>query len=124
MIEALTPDRTDDALHVCVLPRRARCGTHGLDVHPGDSGREIDKDRIAIVEEVPRGLVLREGVANLLGCPSRRGMLSDRDVDEASSVVRDDDQHEEQSERDRRHDEQVGGHDLARVVGKESPPRL
>ena len=41
-----------------------------------------------------------------------------------STVVREDDEHEEQPERDRRHDEQVGGHDLARVIGQERSPRL
>ena len=51
-------------------------------------------------------------------------MLGDRHVDDPSTVVREDDEHEQQPERDRRHDEEVGGHDLARVIGEERPPRL
>ena len=51
-------------------------------------------------------------------------MLGDRHVDDSSTVVREDHEHEEQPERDRRHDEEVGGHDLARVIGEEGPPRL
>ena len=45
-------------------------------------------------------------------------------MDDSSTGVPEDDQHEQQSERDRRHDEQVGGHNLARVVGEEGPPGL
>ena len=56
--------------------------------------------------------------------PGRRGMLGDRHVDDPSTVVREDDEHEEQPERDGRHDEEVGGHDLARVVRQERSPRL
>ena len=55
---------------------------------------------------------------------ARGGMLGDRHVDEPTTVVREDDEHEEQPERDRRHDEEVGGHDLVRVVREEGPPRL
>ena len=38
-------------------------------------------------------------------------------MDDPSTVVLEDDQHEQQSERTRRHDEQVGGHHLVRVIG-------
>jgi len=38
------------------------------------------------------------------------------------TVVREDDEHEEQPKRDRRHDEQVGGHDLARVIRQKRSP--
>ena len=51
-------------------------------------------------------------------------MLGDRRVDNPSTVVREDHEYEEQPEGDRRHDEEVGGHDLARVIGEEGSPRL
>jgi len=51
-------------------------------------------------------------------------VLGDRDVDDPSPVVREDDEHEEQLECDRRYDEEVGGHDLARVIDEKRPPRL
>jgi hypothetical protein len=37
--------------------------------------------------------------------------------------VREDHEYEQQSERDRRDDEEVSGHDLAGVIGEEGPPR-
>jgi hypothetical protein len=39
-------------------------------------------------------------------------------------TVRQDDEDEEQPECDRRYDEEVGGHDLARVIGEGRPPSL
>jgi hypothetical protein len=40
------------------------------------------------------------------------------------TVVRDDDEYEEQPEGDRRHDEEVGGHDLAGMIREKRAPRL
>ena len=48
------------------------------DVHSADGGRHVCKDRIAIVEEIPRRLVLRKGIPELLRRPSRCWMLGDR----------------------------------------------
>ena len=42
-------------------------------------------------------------------------------VHESSMVVR---KHEEEPEGDRRHDEEVGGHDLACVIGQKRVPGL
>jgi hypothetical protein len=51
-------------------------------------------------------------------------MCADRHVNEPPTVVRQDDEHEEPPEGDRRDDEQVGGHDLAGVIGQERSPGL
>jgi len=51
-------------------------------------------------------------------------MRGDRHVDDLSAVVGEDDEDEEQPECDRGHDEEVGGHDLARVIGEKRPPCL
>jgi hypothetical protein len=48
----------------------------------------------------------------------------DRHVDDLSAIVGKDDQEVEQPEGDGRYDEEVRGHDLARVIGKKRPPRL
>jgi hypothetical protein len=51
-------------------------------------------------------------------------MLGDRHVDDPSSVVGEQDEDEEQPERHCRYHEQVGRHDLARMIGEEGSPRL
>jgi hypothetical protein len=52
------------------------------------------------------------------------GSLVDGHVDDPSMLVREDDEHEEHPERDGRHDEEVDGHDLGRVIGEKRSPRL
>ena len=51
-------------------------------------------------------------------------MRSDRYVDDLSAVVGEEDEDEEQPECDGRYDEEVGSHDLARVIGEKGAPRL
>jgi hypothetical protein len=51
-------------------------------------------------------------------------MVGDGDVDDPSTVVREDDEHEQQPVGHRWHDEEIGSHDLVDVVGQERSPRL
>ena len=71
-----------------------------------------------------RRLVLRKGVAELLGRPGRRRMVGHGDVNDSSPLVREDDEHEQQLVGDCWHDEEIGSHDLADMVGQKSSPRL
>jgi hypothetical protein len=121
VIEALASNRPDDAFHVGVLPRRSRCCSYFLDVH---SFEDVRKDRIAIVQEISGRLVLRKGISQLLCRPGRGRMRGDRHVDNSAAVVRQNDQCEQEAVRDGGYDEQVGGHDLARVIGEKRPPGL
>ena len=45
-------------------------------------------------------------------------------MNDLSTVVRENDKYEEQSERGRRHDEVVGGHGLAHVIREKRSPGL
>jgi hypothetical protein len=45
-------------------------------------------------------------------------------VDDSSSVVRENQEYEQQLVGDRRHDEEIGSHDLVDMVGQERSPRL
>ena len=51
-------------------------------------------------------------------------MIGDRDMDDSSTVVCEDHEDTEQPKGGRGHDEQVRGHDLARVIGEKGAPRL
>ena len=124
VIEALTTDRANDALDVGVLPRRSWRGQDLVDLHRTDGGHGVRECGIAVVQQVPRRLVVGKGVAELLGRPCGGGMVGDGDVDDPSPVVCEDDEHEQQPVGDRRHDEEIGSHDLADMVGQEGSPRL
>jgi len=124
VIQALSSDRPDNALDVSILPGRARRGSNGLDVQAGDGGRDTSEDCIAIVQEIRGRLVVWESIAKLLRRPGPCRMLRNGYVNDPPTLVGEDDEHEEHSERDSRHDEEVDGHDLARVVRQERSPRL
>jgi hypothetical protein len=49
-------------------------------------------------------------------------MRGDRDVSDAPTLVIQNDQHEQQSIGDGRHDEEIGGRDLVDVISEERPP--
>jgi hypothetical protein len=68
--------------------------------------------------------VFREGVPELLRDPAGGRMRRDVRMKDVSSVMSQDDQREQQSKRDRRHDEEVGGHHLARAVREKRSVRL
>ena len=51
-------------------------------------------------------------------------MVGDGNVDDPSPVVREDDEDEQQPVGDRWHNEEIGSHDLADMVGQERSPRL
>jgi hypothetical protein len=95
-----------------------------MDAH-SDRGLSDPRERvIAIANEIPRDLVPRKRLAELLGGPRRRGLGGDRHVDDAAPLMRQYDQHEEESTLGGGHDEEIGGGDLAEMICKKRPPRL
>jgi len=95
-----------------------------MDAH---SDRRLSDPRervITIANEIPRDLVPRKRLAKLLGGPRRRGMGGDRQVHDAATLMRQNDQHEEESTGGGRHDEEIGGGDLADMIREKRAPRL
>ena len=124
MIRALTSDRSNDALGVRVLPRGTWCRPHLLDAHTLGCGSDGRERTVPIVEEILRGLIVGERLAELLGGPGSRGIRGHRDVHDAPPMVRQDDQHKQKSIRDSRDDEEVGGHQLGGVIREKRAPGL
>ena len=83
VVQAFAADTPDQPLDVRILPRTPR-GDHDLldphVPHPLPKGGAVDA--VAIAQEIPRGLVPREGVNDLLGGPLRGGMLGDVEMDD------------------------------------------
>ena len=99
VVEALAAQGADEAFHVRILPRRPRRRLDFVDPHGLDSAREHDPvDRIAVAQEVSRGGLPGERLHELLGRPLGRGGVGDVDVDDASPVVRQDHEDEQDLE--------------------------
>ena len=74
-----------------------------MDPHPGRRWSDRSKRMITIANEIPWDLIPRKRLAELLGGPRRRRMGGHRHVHHTATLVRQDDQHEEQSTGDGRH---------------------
>jgi hypothetical protein len=125
VVEALAAERADETFHVGILPRRSRRRHDFADSHAVHSTRELDAvDPVAVAREISRGSVPGEGFHKLLSGPLGGGGVSDVHVDDASAVVRQNDEDEQDLEHHRRHDEEVDGDEASQVVVEKGPPRL
>ena len=88
MVQALAPNRTNDALDVGSLPGGSRGGQDFLDSHIGCLAPEISaEDGVAIAEQIARELVKGKGFSQLLSRPRRRRMRSHIEMDNATPVM-------------------------------------
>src|SRR5712664_3369268 len=77
---------------------------------------------VAVADEVIRRFIPGEGIGDLAGDPLRRGIGRHAERYQATALMPEDDQNEEQLEADRRHDQEVHGGDAGRMIVKESLP--
>src|SRR5689334_1822578 len=73
---------------------------------------------------VRRCFVPGKRFTELLCGPGGRGLVGDGDVHYASTLMREDQQHEQESACGRRYDEDIGRRDLLDVIRQERAPRL
>src|SRR5262249_5240156 len=125
MIETLAPDRSDQPFSEAILPRRGRCDglvpyAHGTQT-AGDDGAV---DAIPIANNVVRGLVPRESLGELARDPVSGRICCRVNPDEVSPAQTNDDEGIEQVEANARHNKQVHGRNVRRVVTQEGAPSL
>jgi hypothetical protein len=104
------------------MERWAWRGEDLMDPHPGRRWPDPSEGLITIAKEIARALVFRKRFAELLGGPRRRGMGSDSHVYDAATLMRQNDQHEEESTRGGWHDEEIRGRDPADMIREERAP--
>ena len=117
MVQALSPDRADQAFGVRILPRTLRCRQYFLDLQGRDPQTNVVAvDAIPIADEKPRCLPFGEGLDDLLGGPGRRGMLGYIEVQHLATTVFQHEEHEQNLHRDRGYGEEVNGNHLADMI--------
>ena len=125
VIKALTPNRSDEALDVAVLPRRAWRGRMIADAHRVNAmGVSWAEGSIAVANQMTRCFIPREGVGHLPSDPLGSRIGSDADRDHPPAGVTQDHQAVEQLERDSAYDEEVQRSDARNVIAQESLPTL
>ena len=125
VIQTLASDRPDQALSERVLPRAVWrrddfADPHALHAMP----KWLTVHAVAVVEEVGRRGLVREGVHELLGGPVGCGVLGHVEVDHPSAVVSERDEHEEDAEASGGHGKEVDRDQVEDVVGEKRPPGL
>ena len=113
VIETLATSGSNKSLDECILPGRVRCREYFLTPHRRRRGSPAVERVIPIVDQVSRRLVPRKGLAKLLGGPRRRRMRGDRHVPDASPIVGEEHQDEQEAAGRRRDHEEIGRHNLA-----------
>ena len=93
LVEQFASAASDPTLRDAVLPRALDGGLHARDLHGSNRSRDFQSILRVVVkdEELGRGLI-REGFAHLLDNPSAGRMRSDIEVQNASTVVADDEE--------------------------------
>jgi len=93
LVEQFASAASDPTLRDAVLPRALDGGLHARDLHGSNRSRDFQSILRVVVkdEELGRGLI-REGFAHLLDNPSAGRMRRDIEVQNASTVVADDEE--------------------------------
>ena len=125
VVQALSPDGTDQALRERILPGALRRGLDLFDAHclhavPTD----LAIDSIPIVQQESRRRLPRKRLANLLSRPFRCGMRRNVEMKCAAAVVGQYDEDKQDSKCQSRHDEKVHGDDLPEMVVEGCAPGL
>ena len=104
VVQDFAPERADEALRVSVLPGRPGRGLDLPDTKMGYAGIERRPiDSVAVTNQPDEVSPVPDGFDDLLRGPRRVGMGGDVDVEQASAVEREDEEHVEDVERRRRH---------------------
>lgn len=125
VVQALTPNRSDDAFHVGSLPRRAwssenLSNTHGIHL----LSEIIAEDVVAISQHIPWRGVPRESITELLGGPLGGRMGGDAEVKNPAPVVRQHQEDIQDLEPDCRDRKEIDRDHALEVILQESAPRL
>src|SRR2546422_8641309 len=89
VIQAITPDGSNEPLHESPLPWTGRSAEDLLDAHAFDSfAKVIPKDFIPIPKQVTRRRILGKRLHHLLPCPQGGRMLGHVTVNYAPAVMR------------------------------------
>ena len=88
MVQALSSDRTDEALNVSVLPGRSRCRWSVTDAHGREASRYgVTIGGVPVADQILGRFIPRERFCDLLRDPLRRRMLGHAQRDQASSFM-------------------------------------
>jgi len=125
VIQAFSTDGADGSFSVGILPRRSRRCRDFFDSQVFQAFLEMSAiDAVTITHQKTWGLLVGEGVDNLLGRPLCVGIGGDVEMHDLSSIMPQHDENVEYSKRNRRHGKKITGSDIWCVIVEERSPSL
>ena len=125
MVQAFPPNGSNHPLHVGSLPGGARRGQNFADAHVSHLLSEVRaEDSIAVAQQVARQLVEGKGIPQLLPRPLRGRVRGHVAVENAPSVMGQNQKHIENLETEGGHAEEVDRDQLREVIVQEGAPGL
>lgn len=125
VVEALTANRADEALTVCVRLWAADWGFQGAHAETGQGSMEVCREHGAVVvKDEAVGMAAGERFAELLEGPLGGGMRGDVGVQQAALSYLHGDEHVKHAETGGHHGEEIAGDDGLGVVADKGVPAL
>src|ERR1017187_7074328 len=113
MVETLAPSGSNHPLHICALPWRTRRRQHFFYRHVSHLFSEVlTEDRIAVPQQVARELVKGKCVPQLLSSPLGGRVAGHIEVNNAATIVGQNQEHVKDVEPDCGDSEEVDGNKL------------
>ena len=125
VVQAFSLDGAHQSLGVRILPRRSRRREDFTNPRASDPfTKQIPINRVAVMEQIARGVPPGKCLCDLLGRPFRGGMRRNIEMKYPTSVMTQSNEDEQDSKTDCRNDEKVCRDQLLCVVMQESTPGL
>jgi len=120
MVQAFPPNRTDDPFDVSALPRRPRSAENFFDIHDRDLIAELLAiDSISISHQISRRRIEGKGFKHLLRCPFGCRVSRNVEVNNASSIMCENDKDKQHFKPNGVDSKEVDGRELRNVIIEE-----
>src|SRR5215831_10473592 len=124
MIEYVATDTSNEPLAVGILPGTARGNFDFFDAHVLDVLlKMLTVDRVAVSQQVTWGRIPGKRLNDLLDGPLRRWMFGDVEMDDASALVRQQDEHKQDLEAGSGNGKEVTRHKVFDMIMEKGLPR-
>jgi hypothetical protein len=125
VVQTLSADRADEPLGVWILPGAAGRREDFLDLQRSHTRPNVAAiNAVPIPQQIARGVMLGEGLDNLLRRPGCRGVVRYVEVQHLPTTMFHYDEHEQHLQGDSRHGEEVNRNHLTEVIAQERLPGL
>src|SRR5271166_6426057 len=125
VVQAIPPDRADQAFRISVLPWRSRCSRPVTNAHRTKATNEdVAVNSVAVTDDVSRRCSPTVGLCELACDPFGRWVRGNSQPQNLAATVLQYQQSIEQSEGDGRNHEQVHRRDAVSMIMQKRPPAL